>query len=46
MTPASLEYSVVLDNRVENPVTGLVAVEVPPNVRTAVEVWSGPALGS
>jgi hypothetical protein len=37
---AAVEYSLELDNRTENPVRGSVTVEVPANVRTAVEVWT------
>ncbi len=37
---AAVEYSLELDNRTENPVRGRVTVEVPANVRTAVEVWT------
>jgi hypothetical protein len=39
---AATEYALTLDNRSENPVRGTVAVHVPPNVRTAVEVWTAP----
>jgi len=38
---AATEYLLEVDNRTENPVRGSVTVEVPPNVRTAVEVWTG-----
>ncbi|MCL4180427.1 MAG: hypothetical protein KJ072_22105 [Verrucomicrobia bacterium] len=37
---AAVEYSLELDNRTENPVRGSVTVDVPANVRTAVEVWT------
>ncbi len=40
---AALEYPLLLDNRTENPVRGIVSVNVPPNVRTAIEVWTAPA---
>ena len=39
---AAVEYAVALDNRNENPVCSTVAVNVPPNVRTAVEVLTAP----
>lgn len=39
---AALEYPLLLDNRTENPVRGTVSVNVPPNVRTAIEVWTAP----
>lgn len=39
---AATEYALALDNRSENPVRGTVSVHVPPNVRTAVEVWTAP----
>jgi hypothetical protein len=42
----AVEYPMELDNRTENPVRGSVAVNVPPNVRTAVEVWTAPLPGS
>ncbi len=37
---AAVEYALELDNRTVNPVQGSVTVTVPPNVRTAVEVWT------
>jgi hypothetical protein len=36
------EYTLQLDNRTQNPARGTVTVNVPPNVRTAVEVWTAP----
>ncbi len=39
---AAVEYALELDNRIENPVRGSVAVNVPSNVRTAVEIWTAP----
>lgn len=35
---AAKEYSLEIDNQTENPARGIIAVEVPPNVRTAVEI--------
>lgn len=37
---AAVEYALELDNRTVNPAQGSVTVNVPPNVRTAVEVWT------
>lgn len=40
---AAFEYPVEIDNRTLNPARTTVSVQVPPNVRTTVEVWTAAA---